>query len=284
MAKTKGKTDNQDLAPNDKEDLQADMRRFGYLLPTNDEELEEFNKLFGKTKVLFPDHLKRPAFLGDKHSPEKVKQSLPAQKSVPVKRQASVKSEKATTTNDYFKKLVLAAEIADQLHEEPTFGHIKFVKIYFLCDQVCNMQFNSAYGKYAAGPLDPKQMHSIDAEFKRRKWFSITKTKYGFRYSPAEKLDEYRTYYKGYFRHSNEDIVRILNLFRKQKSDFCEIVATIFYLWKEYLENHKLVNDASLMEGFYAWDEKKKRFSEKDVVNAIIWMNENKITPILNKN
>jgi hypothetical protein len=286
MAKTKGKTENKDLTPNEKSNLQADMRRFGYLLPTNDEELEEFNKIFGKTQVMFPDHLKRPAFLSDKHATEKTGKPAPVKKAVPVKAKASAKDSKTATQikNDYFKKLVLAAEIADQLHAEPTFGHVKFVKVYFLCDQVCNMQFNSAYGKYAAGPLDPKQMHSIDAEFKSRKWFSITNTKYGFRYSPAEKLDEYRTYYKGYFRNSADDIARILNLFRKQKSDFCEIVATIFYLWKEHLENHKLVNDASLIKHFYAWDKKKERFSENDILNAITWMNENEITPILNKN
>lgn len=286
MAKIKGKTGNQDLTPKEKENLQTDMRRFGYLLPTNDDELEEFNKIFGKTQVMFPDHLKRPAFLGGEQFGKKTTRSTPVQKTESIQTKVSAKKTNATTQakNDYFKRLVLAAEIADQLHEEPTFGHVKFVKIYFLCDQVCNMLLNSAYGKYAAGPLDPKQMHSIDAEFKKRKWFSITNTKYGFRYNRAEKLDEYRTYYKGYFKNSADDISRILNLFRKQKSDFCEIVATIFYLWKEYQENHKLVNDASLVNDFYAWDEKKKRFPEGEILKAIKWMNENGITPVLNKN
>jgi|JI102314DRNA_FD_contig_71_2265952_length_2266_multi_2_in_0_out_0_3 hypothetical protein len=282
MAKTKGKTDSQDLTPNDKKNLQADMRRFGYMLPTNDDELEEFNKIYGKTQVMFPEHLKRPPFLND----NKTVKPAPVQKAAPVKAKAVGKSSKtpAQLKNDYFKRLVLAAEIAYQLHEEPTFGHVKFVKVFLLCDHVCNMKLNSVYGKYAAGPLDPKQMYSIDAEFKKRKWFSVTKTDYGYRYHPAEKLDEYRTYYERYFRYSSDGIARILDLFRKHKSDFCEIVATIFYLWKEYLEKRKLVNDASLIKDFYAWDEKKKRFSEKDILNAIAWMNENEITPVLNKN
>jgi hypothetical protein len=286
MAKNKGKTDNQDLTPNDKKNLQADMRRSGYLLPTNDEELEEFNKIFGKTQVMFPDHLKRPAFLGAEQASIKTVKSVSVQKAAPVKAKASVMSSNTPTQikSDYFKKLVLAAEIAYQLHEEPTFGHVKFVKLFLLCDHVCNMKLSSVYGKYAAGPLDPKQMYSIDAEFKKRRWFSITKTDYGYRYKPDEKLDEYRIYYGRYFRNSSDGITRILDLFRKQKSDFCEIVATIFYIWKEYLENHKLVNDASLIKDFYAWDQKKKRFSENDILNAMTWMNENGITPISNKN
>lgn len=286
MAKTKGKTENKDLTPNEKKNLQADMRRFGYLLPTNDEELEEFNKIFGKTQVMFPDHLKQPVFFGDKNTSEKKGKSIPAQKANSVRKQPSIKMEKAKlkVKNDYFKRIVLAAEIANQLHEEPTFGHVKFVKVFLLCDHVCNMKLNSAYGKYAAGPLDPKQMYSIDAEFKKRKWFSVKKSAYGFRYKPDHKLDEYRTYYENYFKSSSDDIARLLNLFRKQRTDFCEIVATIFYIWKEYLENHKLVNDASLIKDFYAWDEKKKRFLEDDILNAMTWMNENGITPIVNKN
>ncbi|GHN00517.1 hypothetical protein WSM22_20060 [Cytophagales bacterium WSM2-2] len=277
MAKTKGKTDTQDLTPNDKKNLQADMRRFGYLLPTNDEELEEFNKIFGKTQVMFPEHLKRPAFLNEK----KTVKSVSVQKAAPVKAQTSLKSAKtsAQIKNDYFKKLVLAAEIANQLYEEPTFGHVKFVKVYFLCDQVCNMRLSSSYAKYAAGPLDPKQMHSIDAEFKKRKWFSITETRYGYRYQPDMKLDEYRTYYGRYFRNSVDDIARVVDLFRKHKSDFCEIVATIFYIWKELLQNHRLVNSASLIGDFYAWDQKKRRFTEKQIKEAIDWMNENGIVP-----
>ncbi len=63
-----------------------------------------------------------------------------------------------------------------------------------------------------------------------------------------------------------DDIERVIELFRKKKSDFCEIVATIFYLQKDFMLNHKLVNNASLIKDFYSWDEKKKRFSENEIL------------------
>lgn len=282
MAKNKGKTDNQDLTPNDKENLQADMRRFGYLLPTNDEELEEFNKIFGKTQVMFPAHLKQPAFLGGEQTGKKIVKSLPAQKAAPVKAVAPVRSSKIPTQSrsDYFKKLVLAAEIAYQLHEEPTFGHVKFVKVYLLCDKVCEMNLSSSYGRYAAGPLDPIQMRTFDAQFRKKRWFTISRTHYGaYKYTPDEKVEEYKVWYERYFKNRIGDIGRIIELFRKKSSDFCEIVATIFYIWIGYLEKHKLVNAASLIKDFYAWDEKKKRFPEGEILDAIAWMNENEITP-----
>jgi len=281
MAKTKGKTENKDLTPNEKSNLQADMRRFGYLLPTNDEELDEFNNIFGKTQVMFPDHLKRPAFLQRESSVAQLNKSPKLTKVEDTKSKTAVKTKTTKATgNDYFKRLVLAAEIANKLHGELTFGHVKFVKIYFLCDHVCNMRFSSVYSKYAAGPLDPKQMHTIDAEFKKRKWFTITKSKYGFRYSPDEKLSEYQTYYERYFKNSMNDIDRVIDLFRNKKSDFCEIVATIFYLQKDFMLNHKLVNNASLVKAFYDWDEKKKRFSEREILQAVDWMKKNEIIPV----
>ncbi len=249
MAEAKGKTDKKDLTPTEQNNLHSDLRRFGYLLPTNDEEVEEFEKIYGKTQVIFPEHLKKPKFLREENK-------LKVEPTVAAKGQSkSDKAVKKTTKlkgkNDYFKKLVLAAHVAKELHTEPTFGHVKFVKVYLLCDKVCHMNLNSSYGRYAAGPLDPKQMYSIDAEFKKKKWFTVTKTKHGY-----------------------------IDLFRKESSDFCEIVATIFFVWMDFLTKHKLVNNASLINDFYAWDESKKRFTEEELENAIKWMSEKGITPL----
>ena len=92
MAKTKGKPNSKDLTIN-KNDLQADMRRFGYLLPTNDEELEEFEKIFGKTQVMFPEHLKRPAFLnGDVQSADQANKSHSKRKTEMASSEVSKKS------------------------------------------------------------------------------------------------------------------------------------------------------------------------------------------------
>src|SRR5258708_48928 len=155
MAKTKGKTENKDLTPNEKSNLQADMRRFGYLLPTNNDELEEFNKIFGKTQVIFPDHLKRPSFL-EEPAGNKSDKSLKTEVTALLQSNDSPKAAPVKPTkNDYFKRLVLAAEIANQLHYELTFGHVKFVKVYLLCDKICAMNLSSSYERYAAGPLDP---------------------------------------------------------------------------------------------------------------------------------
>jgi hypothetical protein len=278
MAKIKSKTDKTDLTANEKINLQSDLRRFGYLLPTNEEEVEEFDKIFGKTQTMFPDHLKEPSFLieHDQITNQSKREFVVGEQGANSKELTLKQPNK----NDYFKKLILAAEVVNQLHSERTFGHIKFVKVYVLCDKVCQMNLNSSYGRYAAGPLDPKQMYMFDAEFKKKKWFKVTRTSYGgYKYTPDEKLSEYQVWYGRYFKNQINDIAKIIELFRTQSSDFCEIVATMFFVWMDFNSKLKLVNNASLIKDFYAWDERKKRFSESELERAIDWMNEHGIVP-----
>lgn len=251
--------------------IETDMKRYGYLLPTNDEELAEFEKIYGDTPVAFPEHLKNPDFLfKEKQAPKK------KGKVIALKQESSKKGKR----NTYFQNVVLAAEIANELHNEPTFGHKKFVKVKFLCEEICNMELGSNYGKYAAGPLDPKSMYSIDAEFKKKKWFKVLKRdSFGYSYEPGENLEEYKQYYSRYYTNQAHGIKRIIDLFRKQKSDFCEKVATLFAVWKENIEKNISTDESALFKGFYAWDESKKKFTESELSNAIKWMKENEIVP-----
>jgi hypothetical protein len=254
--------------------LEADLKRYGYLLPTNDEELVEFNKIYGDTPIPFPEHLKNPDFLFKKKQTPKKKGKVIVLHQGPKRKASSA---------EYFKNIVLAAEIANELHSEPTFGHKKFVKVKFLCEEICNMELASNYGKYAAGPLDPKSMYSIDAEFKKQKWFNVVKRDpFGYKYEPLQNVEKYKEYYSRYYSNQASGIKRIIDLFRKEKSDFCEKVATLFAVWKENIQKNESTDETSLFKGFYAWDESKARFTESELSKALKWMRENEIIPILN--
>jgi len=269
------------LTKKEKDALKNDLKHFGYLLPTNDEELEEFEKIYGTTQAMFPEHLKDSNFLHKKKEAKSTKLTSIQNKSVEKKTVANKAPVKTLPKNSYFRRLVLAAEIASQLHEEPTFGHVKFVKIQYLCEEVCNMQLKSNYTKFAAGPLDYKSMYSIDAEFKKRKWFDVIKTNYGFRYEPLENLSAYKKYYLNYFSNFASQINTIIDLLKREKTDFCEAVATLFAVWKENLKNKNRITETLLIKDFYAWSEAKKRFKEKYLSETINWMKENNIFPVI---
>lgn len=262
--------------------LQADMKRFGYLLPTSDEELEAFENIFGTTKVMLPAHLNNPDFVTKKKTSPDNKLKLVKEKASVDNSKKKVASApvKTITANAFFKKLVLAAEITTQLHKEYTFGHIKFVKLQYLCDQVSNIDLESNYKKFAAGPFDPKLIRAIDSQFKKRRWFSVTLTEYGYKYFPDINSDDYKKYYSRYFNDVQDKINYIIDLFRKEKSDFCELVATLFAVWKEHLDKNKPATDLALSKAFFSWSSEKKKFKPIEITNAIVWMKNKNLIPV----
>ena len=156
------------------------------------------------------------------------------------------------------------------------------MKINYVCEEICEMQLSTNYGQHAAGPFDSKNLHTIDAEFKKRKWFNITKREggYGFAYSPDINVLDYQPYYLRYFKSEIQIINIIIELFRKQSSDFCEIVATLFAVWKRELKKSYEFNDDTLINNFYNWSEEKKKFDKIQLSNALSWMRSNEIVPI----
>ena len=185
--------------------------------------------------------------------------------------------------NTFFRRVTLAAEIASQMHEEPTFGRIKFQKLVYLCEHAASMELNNRYIKQAAGPFDNKFMHSIEAQFTKNKWFKIVKKQDGkFNrsvYVPLEKVDDYKKFYCAYFKTHLEKIQYVIDLFKKLKTDTTEIAATLYACIIELNEESEPINEVSLLEKFYAWSEAKSRFERKDVVNTWYWMIEKKIVP-----
>jgi len=270
-----------------KQSVASLLKKTGLLMPSTEEEVEANEKIFGDTKIILPESVSNPDNIWEQIKDDVAVSENAFQHSAKIvsittnSKNGKKNSSSAGKKNDYFKKLVLAAEIANQLYNEPTFGHKKFVKIEYLCAEVCNMQLSSNYGKYAAGPLDPKHMYTVDAEFKKRKWFEITKRTggYGYKYSQGENIEEYKKYYSNYFENQSDLINRLINLFRKMDSAFCEIVATLFFVWKENLQNNKTTTDEFLMKDFYQWSEGKKNFTKAQLTNGLDWMRANEIVP-----
>lgn len=191
--------------------------------------------------------------------------------------------KKPAKDNTFFRRVTLAAEIASQMHEEPTFGRIKFQKLVYLCEHAAAMELNNRYLKQAAGPFDHKFMHSIEAQFTKNKWFKVEKkrdSKFNRSvYVPLEKADDYKKFYNAYFKTHLEKIQYVLDLFKNLKTDTTEIAATLYACMIELGEKGEPINEDSLVTKFYAWSEAKGRFDKKDVVKIWSWMKDNQVVP-----
>ena len=249
------------------------LASIGFIFPRTEKELESFNELYSDYDYELKDFHLNPEELTKDEMPSKLDSSGISKKKI------------HSAKNNYFKRAVLAAEIASQLHSEPTFGHVKLQKLMFLCEQVGNMDINHRYSKQAAGPYDNKFMHSIDYELEKQKWFKVKKEKKGnltrFMFVPLENFEGHKLYYERYFSKFDDKIQWLINTFRKEKTDKVELIATLYACWLEIIENKQIASDTKLLSLLYNWSDEKKKFSEDSVKKAIQWMKDNGITPEL---
>lgn len=196
------------------------------------------------------------------------------------------KEQKVSKSVQYFKRAVLAAKVASELHAEPTFGRVKFQKLVYLCEHICKLNTQDRYEKFAAGPFDSKFMHSIEKEFEKQKWFKVEKEKKGTitrsKYLPLSQCEKFKPYYERYFAQHAHSINHIIHIFRKEKTDFTEIAATLSACYFEIQKESELLSEKLLLDKFYSWSKEKERFDEKLVLFIWQWLKDNNIINIKN--
>lgn len=185
-----------------------------------------------------------------------------------------------TTANVHFRRSVLAAEIAERLYEEPTFGHVKMEKMLFLTERLCRIDIGSHYHRDAAGPYDNRALRSIDSQLKKQKWFEVRRTEKGNRYVPMQNRGKHKTYFDKYYSAVLPTFEKIIDTFKTQNTERCEIVATLYSAWEDLLHSNKSFTDADIVnEVLNNWHESKKRISQDRWLSAIQWMRKNGFAP-----
>ncbi|MEZ5196423.1 MAG: hypothetical protein R2764_08485 [Bacteroidales bacterium] len=248
--------------------LDSYLSSLGFQFPITESDLERFQE----NNSDFVHELD-----GNEINPEQIFMEVEKEEiqSLPIK--------KKRKDNIYFKRMVLAGEIASQLHGEPTFGHIKFQKIVYLCEKVLKLNTEKRYSKEAAGPCDNKFMHSVDREFKKQGWFDVKLENRGryqkYAYKPLDKLDKQREYFDRYFTVDKNNFFWILDTFKKSKTRDVELVATIYACLEEFKNDNEPFSKDKLFEKIYDWSDRKLQFSKKEISNTHQWMMKEKLTP-----
>jgi len=183
--------------------------------------------------------------------------------------------------NIHFVRSVLAAEIIDQLHEEPTFGHVKFEKMIFLVERLCGVETGSTYHRKAAGPYDNRALRSIDNQLRQQQWFDARRRNNRYQYVPMKKRGGHKPYFDRYFGVVSVSIENVLNTFRKVDTERCEIVATLLAAWEDLLRQEGPVSDQRIVhEVLHNWHNSKQRIPEDRWLSAIRWMRDRGIVPM----
>ena len=182
-----------------------------------------------------------------------------------------------------FKRAVLAAEIVHQLHKDQKFGSVKHEKIVHLCEYHADLHSDidrHAYKK-AAGPYDPKARRSVEANFKSHNWFDVKKHHGGrIEYIPMQKCGEHKHYFDRYFASQRNIIQSIIDLMRPLDSQRCEIIATLYAVWNDYLINGIEPTDGQIVDGARNnWHVNKQTIPEDRWAKALTWMRQKSLVP-----
>lgn len=177
--------------------------------------------------------------------------------------------------NAAFKRAVFAAEIVHQLHNDNRFGSVKHEKIVHLCELHLDLHDDldrHAY-KEAAGPYDPKARRSVEGIFAKQKWFKAHKPD-GKRvvYTPLEKCGAHKSYFDRYFSSHQLAIQSIIDLLRPLDTERCEIVATLYAVWNDFLIDGIQPTDDAIVASVLQWHPKKATIAESRWFAALPWM------------
>ena len=182
-----------------------------------------------------------------------------------------------------FKRAVLAAEIVHQLHENPRFGAVKQEKLIDLCERHLNLHddLNRTSYRQAAGPYDNKAKRSIESNFKKQKWFDVQREKgKGVKYIPLEKYGQHKTYFDRYFGHCASDIQALIDLLQDAKTEQCEIVATLYAVWNDFLLDGNSPSDDEIVQDVLTnWHPDKTKIAEGRWLKALVWMRKKGLVP-----
>ncbi len=184
------------------------------------------------------------------------------------------------TANVYFRRSVFAAEIVQRLHEEPTFGHVKFEKLIFLCEKQCGVDTGSTYHRQAAGPYDNRALRSIDSQMEKQKWYAAQQVEGRYQYVPLAKAGGHKTYFDRYFANVEWEFSNIIETFRTLNTQRCEIVATLYAVWEDLLaQSDNVTGDQIVEQVLHHWHPSKQEVDENRWRQAIGWMRKKGLTP-----
>lgn len=180
---------------------------------------------------------------------------------------------------DVPKRSMLAGYILNQCHSEDS-GRVKFMKLLYLVEHMCYLDFNSQYVKKPAGPYDDKLIGEIEAKLGQLGYYETKQNKKNkhVSYIRSGKADELNMLFANNFSNEKEKIDNILVTFKKFDTSTCEIIATLYAAWNNRIIQNETIEDSLLKQDFLDWDEGKKKHKDR-LDKALDWMRNNNVIP-----
>ena len=173
----------------------------------------------------------------------------------------------------------LSLRIIEQLPNNYSMCKIKLNKIQSVILKMIKYKQEPDYEKYAAGPYSEEMMKNVYDIFKEKEWVKISKDNMRDIYTLDNNYKEGIEKYQKDFKEYDNEITRIIKLFKNKDTQESEIIATLFYCWNDFLIDGIKPTDNQIIEEFYAWSKRKKYIKTSKVKKCLEYMRNNNLMP-----
>ncbi|GAT64025.1 restriction endonuclease subunit S [Paludibacter jiangxiensis] len=202
-----------------------------------------------------------------------LREALEEKKAEPVLQTVS-----ATRKSNISERTILAAYLIRRFNSDG-FGRVMMMKLLFLVEYICQIDFESKYVVNVAGPYD-ELILEIESKLRRYGIYDARKNKIDnhVRYHEMMGVATVDELFEEKFSGEKEQIESIISTFKKAKWEQCEIVATLYAVWNNRIIKGQIINDLALKQDFLNWDPRKQKYTDR-LDSALDWMRGNNIIP-----
>lgn len=185
--------------------------------------------------------------------------------------------------DNIFAQAILLCKIIEKL-KNYNLGRVKAEKTLYLIEKEVGFDFNNKYVREAAGPLS-ENLYKCESIISKNKWVNIKNAKKHIEYETLPNFNKYSKYYDKYFSNYDSQIEKIIDIVKNYSTDKAEMVATLYAAWNDFIIKKDKVSEIEIVKDVREnWNDRKKRFNEKEWLEVLEEMKQIGLTPKGNGN
>lgn len=200
-----------------------------------------------------------------------------------VKRKPSLRASWRTySPGVFYRRAAIEAYVINALQGDPYLGRTKLEKIDHLIEYHCGVDLERYPVRDAAGPDDYLSRMKLEHLANKRNWFSAHDKKDGsiVRYLPKRGFMSAAHKGSQEIGEKRNAVDNLLALMRPLDTKRCEIIATLYAAWNDFLLNDNSPSDEEIVRDVLNnWRPEKQLIPERRWLRALKWMRENALVP-----
>ena len=265
-----------------------EIKKMEILVPPNDEQNDIADYLDKKSQMIEKLILQKEKLIEEMEQYKKslIYEYVTGKKEVEEKKiynTDNINEIKINCKDNIFAQAILLCKIIEKLRNY-NLGRVKAEKTLYLIEKEVGFDFNNKYVREAAGPLS-ENIYKCESIISKNKWVNIKRVKKYIEYEILPNFNKYSKYYDKYYSSYDSQIEKIIDMVKNYSTDKAEMVATLYAAWNDFIIKKDKVSDIEIVKDVREnWNDRKKRFNEKEWLEVLEEMKQNGLTPKGNGN